>query len=393
MSAHAFCRNPLADRSAAYGPDQLAVLNDDAFRLARETITGWSGYAETPLLALPGLAARAGVGALAYKDESARFGLGSFKALGGAYAVCRVLSRSAAESGISPSDARAFADHAAKCTVACATDGNHGRSVAWGARTFGCNCTIFVHETVSEGRKQAIEAFGATVVRCKGNYDDSVREAQRQADANGWTVVSDTSYPGYADIPKDVMQGYELMAFEAMNQWPTRTPPTHIFIQTGVGGLAAAVTAHVWRRFGAARPKIVLADPLNSACWLETIREGAPVAVSGDIETVMAGLACGEISDLAWTVLRQSADAVVGLDDASAVEGMKILAEGRYGDKPVTAGESAVAGLMALLAVADVEEERAALGLDESSRVLVFGTEGATDPDLYARLVGQPAAV
>lgn len=385
---HQFSLNGLADRHAAYGPEQDAVLSDAAFGKAQETICGWPGYLPTPLAPLPGIAAQAGIASLDYKDEASRFGLGSFKALGGAYAVWRVLCRSAEAAGLALADKKAFSEHAAGRTVACATDGNHGRSVAWGARTFGCNCTIFVHETVSDGRVKAIEAFGARVVRCKGNYDDSVREAQKQADANGWTVVSDTSYPGYTEIPKDVMQGYELMVFEALEQWPHETPPTHVFIQTGVGGLAAAVTAHVWRRYGAERPKIVLADPLNSACWLETLRAGKPVAVPGDIETVMAGLACGEISELAWTVLRQSADAVVGLSDEAAVEGMKILAEGRFGDLPLVAGESAVAGLMALLAVSGDPEERAALGLDEKSRVLVFGTEGATDADLYEALVG-----
>ncbi|POF33609.1 diaminopropionate ammonia-lyase [Roseibium marinum] len=386
--AHEFCLNGLADRSEVYGPDRSAILNAEAFETARATITGWPGYAPTPLVSLPGIAKQAGIAALAYKNEASRFGLGSFKALGGAYAVWRVLHRSAAQAGISPSEGKAFAAHAAELTVTCATDGNHGRSVAWGARTFGCNCVIFIHETVSEGRKQAIENFSARVVRCKGNYDDSVREAQRQADANDWTVVSDTSYPGYTDIPRDVMQGYELMAFEALDQWPHEALPTHVFLQTGVGGMAAAVVAHFWRRFGADRPVFVLADPLNSACWLETIRNGAPTVVDGDIETVMAGLACGEISELAWSILEKGADAVVGLPDESAVEGMKLLADGRYGDRPQVAGESAVAGLMALLAVSGKDAERAALGLTENARVLVFGTEGATDPLLYEQLVG-----
>jgi diaminopropionate ammonia-lyase len=392
--AHEFCLNKHADRTAIYGSEQASILNDASFELARRTISGWPGYSKTELVSLPGIAREAGVAALAYKNEAGRFGLGSFKALGGAYAVWRVLCRSAAEQGIAPENEAEFAAHAAKLTVACATDGNHGRSVAWGARTFGCNCIIFIHETVSEGRKQAIEKYGAQVVRCNGNYDDSVREAQRRADVEGWTVVSDTSYPGYTEIPKDVMQGYELMAYEALEQWPFDGPPTHIFLQTGVGGVAAAVTAHFWRRYGPDRPKIILADPLNSACWLETIRKGAPTAVAGDTETVMAGLACGEISEHAWAILRNSADAVVGLADEAAVEGMKILAESRYGDAPLVSGESAVAGLMGLLAVSKQSSERAALGLSETSRVLVFGTEGATDPQLYEELVGKsPDAV
>ncbi|MEJ8475977.1 diaminopropionate ammonia-lyase [Roseibium algae] len=387
---HAFCLNRDASREA-YGAEQAAILNDDAFAKACDTICGWSGYEPTPLVALSGLAEEAGVAQLLYKDEASRFGLGSFKALGGAYAVWQVLCRTAADKGISPSDTSAFADHAATMTVACATDGNHGRSVAWGARTFGCSCAIFIHEGVSVGRKTAMKSFGATVTRCKGNYDDSIREAQSHADQNGWIIVSDTSYEGYTEIPKDVMQGYELMVHEAMEQLQDQQAPTHVFLQTGVGGMAAAVVAYLWRRYGDKRPVVVLADPLNSACWLETFRNGQPTAVHGDLDTLMAGLACGEISDLAWSILKTSADAVVGLDDQSAIEGMRLLADGTYGDPKLVAGESAVAGLMALLALNDGAEERTAIGLDSSSRVLVFGTEGATDAELYENLVGLTA--
>ncbi|PLX39512.1 MAG: diaminopropionate ammonia-lyase [Hyphomicrobiales bacterium] len=392
VSDYTICLNSHADRAAPYGRVQSDVLNDDAFAVARATISAWPGYATTPLVSLPGIAAAANVAALHYKNEASRFGLGSFKALGGAYAVWQVLARSAAERGITPYDKEAFAKHAAGMTVTCATDGNHGRSVAWGAQTFGCRCVIFIHATVSEGRKQEIEKYGAEVVRCAGNYDDSVREAQATADREGWIVVSDTSYPGYTEIPKDVMQGYELMAAEAIEQWPGSTPPTHVFLQTGVGGMAAAVAAQFWRKFGADRPTIVLADPLNSACWLETIKAGEPTVVHGDLDTLMAGLACGEISALAWRILEQAADAVIGISDEAAVEGMKLLAEGRYNDPPLVAGESAVAGLMGLVVVADDADARGKLGLDATSRVLVFATEGATDEAVYTDLVGKTPA-
>jgi diaminopropionate ammonia-lyase len=385
------CRNGLADPTAPYGEEQRAILNDDAFEDARSVITAWPGYRATPLVPLAGVAKQARVGALFLKDEGGRFGLGSFKALGGAYAVWRVLCDEAAKHGVSPDDRDGFAKIAEAITVCCATDGNHGRSVAWGAQMFGCRCVIFIHATVSEQRKREIERFGADVVRDTGNYDDSVRLAEATAKREGWIVVSDTSYEGYTDIPRYVMQGYELMAAEALQQWPLAEPPTHIFLQTGVGGMAAAVTAYLWRRFGAERPLVVLADPLKSACWLETIRNGRPTAVEGELDTIMAGLACGEISDLAWTILKHTADAVIGLGDEAAVEGMRIVAEGRYGDPPVVAGESAVAGVMALLAIADDDEARAALSLDATSRVLAFSTEGATDPSLYTRLVGQSA--
>jgi len=389
--------NPLSARDAPYGPEQEAVLNDSAFARARETIAAWPGYAPTPLVALPGVARAAGVAALHYKDEAWRFGLGSFKALGGAYAVARLLSRRIAERhGTEPDPADLvagrFGEITSGVTVCCATDGNHGRSVAWGARSFGCACVIFTHAGVSEARKAAIEAFGARVVRTTGNYDDSVRFAQETAGRNGWLVVSDTSYPGYTEIPKDVMQGYELMAAEALAQWPEPQSPTHLFLQTGVGGLAAAVAAHFWRRSGPARPTVVLADPAKSACWMASIRAGAPTAVTGDLDTLMAGLACGEISILAWAILVAAADAVVTLDDEAAVDVMRLLAEGRCGDPPLVAGESAVAGLGALLATAAEPAARAALDLGPGSRVLVFGTEGDTDPALYRALVGRSAA-
>jgi diaminopropionate ammonia-lyase len=385
------CQNGLADRSAPYGPERQAILNDEALEAARRVITAWPGYRPTPLAPLAGFAAKARIGALFVKDESGRFGLGSFKALGGAYAVWRVLCAAAERQGVDPTAQQRFAEIAAEITVCCATDGNHGRSVAWGARMFGCSCVIFIHATVSERRKREIEAFGATVVRCVGNYDDSVRLVEATARREDWIVVSDTSYEGYTDIPRHVMQGYELMAAEALEQWPLADPPTHLFLQTGVGGMAAAVVAHFWRRFGTARPVAVLADPLNSACWLETIRAGAPMAATGDLDTIMAGLACGEVSQLAWAILEPSADAVIGLGDDTAPEGMRILADGRFGDPRIVAGESAVAGLMALLAITDDDEARHALKLDEDSRVLAFSTEGATDPELYEQLVGMSA--
>ena len=257
--------NSLADRNAEYGPDQLTVLNDEAFAVAQSTISAWPGYAPTPLVSLNTLAANAKVAEIFYKDEGPRFGLGSFKALGGAYAVSQLLRREIARlksinlPTISKLLDGSHSDVISEVTVCCATDGNHGRSVAWGAQTFGCKCVILIHSTVSEGRKQAIEAYGATVIRTKGNYDDSVREAQEAATREGWFVVSDTSYPGYTEIPKDVMQGYELMAAEACEQMQSK--PTHIFLQTGVGGMAAAVAAYTKRRYRDERPVIVLADP------------------------------------------------------------------------------------------------------------------------------------
>lgn len=381
-----------ASRRKAYTAAQNDILNDAALQEAADAITAWPGYRPTPLIRLAGLAARAGVASLHYKDEGARFGLGSFKALGGAYAVAQLLrQRIATVKGIAAPEMQeilsgAHANVVSDVTVCCATDGNHGRSVAWGARSFGCNCTIFIHETVSEGRKAAIESYGATVIRTAGNYDDSVREAQRVAAQNGWYVVSDTSYPGYTEVPKFVMQGYELMAKEADEA--LTQPPTHLFLQTGVGGLAAAVTAYFKRRYGGDRPMVILADPMTSACWVESFRHRQPTAIAGDLETLMAGLACGEVSLLAWEILRDHADAAIAVSDEDAVAMMKALAD-PAGDPPIVAGESAVAGAAALLRLAGNSDLRARLGLSDASRVLVFGTEADTDPDLYTRLVGR----
>lgn len=387
--------NPQGSRDAPWTPAQDEILNDRALQAAADTIATWDGYRPTRLVDLQGLADAIGVGSLHYKDESPRFGLGSFKALGGAYAVARLLQRQVEQAlghpvPMTEITAGTHADIVSGITVCCATDGNHGRSVAWGARNFGCRCVIFIHATVSDGRRDAIAQYGAEVRRCAGNYDDSVRAAQATASDEGWFVVSDTSYEGYMEIPKDVMQGYQLMADEAFGQ--IADPPTHIFLQTGVGGMAAAVAARAKRLWDADRPRIVLCDPDRAACWLESLRAGAPVAVSGDLDTMMAGLACGEVSALAWAILHDHADAVMALPDASATELMRRLAKPYPGDLPVVAGESAVAGLAGLIAAFEDATARALLGLDSDSRVLVFGTEGDTDAALYRDIVGTDAA-
>ncbi|MGH1356299.1 MAG: diaminopropionate ammonia-lyase [Thalassovita sp.] len=393
-AAFELCVNAGADRAAPWTDAQDAILNDAALGAALQTIQGWPGFAKTPLIGLPALAADLGVSSINYKDEGGRFGLGSFKALGGAYAVARLLQAQMTNAlgrtvGMDEVTSVAHPDFAAGITVCCATDGNHGRSVAWGAQTFGARCVIFIHEGVSEARKIAIEAYGADVRRCVGNYDASVREAQETATAEGWFVVSDTSYPGYMDVPRDVMQGYEVMAAEAFDALDQ--PPTHIFLQTGVGGMAAAVAALAKRRWGDARPVIVLCDPDQSACWLETFRAGAPTTVDGDLDTLMAGLACGEISALAWEILKDHSDAAIAVTDAAAVQAMRDLADAEN-ETPIVAGESAVAGLVGLRAAMSVSKAEQVLNLNADARVLLFGTEGDTDPALYTELVGRSGA-
>lgn len=370
-----FAVNPrAARRDAPYG---ASALTADGFDAAEREIASWPGYAATPLARLDGLARSLSLAALWYKDERGRFGLKSFKALGGAYAVRRVLERQARP--------------AREITVTCTTDGNHGRSVAWGARLFGCNNVIFIHATVSEGRAAAIRSYGAEVVRVPGNYDEAVRRAAAEAARQGWFVVSDTSYEGYRDVPVDVMHGYGVMAAEILRQVPVGEVPTHVFVQVGVGALAAAICAKLWLAWGRRRPRFVAVEPARADCLARSIAAGRPVVVHGDLETVMAGLACGEVSEAAWEILREGTDVALAIGDDWALEAVRTLANPRDGDPAIVAGETGAAGLAALLALRDRPDSRAQLGLDAGSRVLLLGSEGDTDPEIYQRIVGRSA--
>ena len=380
------------DRAAAYGPAQRQILDPKGFAAARSEIATWPGYAVTPLIRLDALAEELGIASLHYKDEGGRFGLKSFKALGGAYAVLRLLQAEVERQTATLPSSRELADGAHKAitervTVTCATDGNHGRSVAWGAQVFGCRCVIFVHATVSQGRIDAIASYGAKVRVVDGTYDDAVREAAKVAEAEGWTVVSDTSYEGYTEIPKDVMTGYTVMAAEAMEQ--IGTPPTHVFLQGGVGGLAAAVVAVDWSTLGPKRPFHVVVEPERADCLYQSAVAGKPTPSSGDLDTVMAGLSCGEASLVAWEILKDGVEAFMTVADEDALATMRYLADGT---PPVVAGESAVAGLAGLMnALRDPARTRV-LELGPESRVLVYGSEGDTDPVLYEKIVGRSAA-
>jgi diaminopropionate ammonia-lyase len=277
--------------------------------------------------------------------------------------------------------------HLTQCiTVTCATDGNHGRSVAWGARLFGCRCVIYVHETVSNARCAAIAHYGAEVVRVPGNYDDSVRYAAEQARKNGWTIVSDTTYEGYRDIPVDVMHGYGVMSREVVRALAD-TPPTHVLVQAGVGALAASVCAAFWLAWESRRPQLVIVEPTRADCHFQSAVAGRPVAVRGDLDTVMAGLACGEVSPLAWEIVDVGASAFVAIDDRFALDAMRAMASPLQDDPAIVAGETGASGLAALLAAAGHADAWRALRLDASSRVLLIGSEGDTDPELYGRIV------
>jgi diaminopropionate ammonia-lyase len=366
-----------------HGAPGVTVLSAAGFRRAKAVITAWPDYLPTPLRQLRNMA---DVAVVRIKDEGSRFGLGSFKALGGAYAVGKLLAAELSHRGVARSAATAdltggaYADYTAQITVTCATDGNHGRSVAWGAQRFHCRCVIFVHETVSQGRVDAIARYGAEVVRVPGNYDDAVRAANDQARRNGWFVVSDTSYPGYMETPRDVMQGYRLMADEAADQW-TGPPPTHVFIQAGVGGAAAAVSVQMRDRFSPS-PLLIVVEPQRAACLLASARAGNVTMVHGDLDTIMAGLACGEPSLLAWQELERAAWAFMSIPEEAAADALRLLA-----DEGLAIGESGVAGVAALRLAAADPASRDRLRLTPDSRVLLFGTEGVTDPIAYANIL------
>ncbi|MEE8365637.1 MAG: diaminopropionate ammonia-lyase [Gammaproteobacteria bacterium] len=384
--------NPAAESRVRYPGHLKNIANLERSRLAIDVISQWPGYSATPLHSLDHLARDIGVAKIWYKDESHRFHLKSFKALGGAYAVARQLqARVEKATGVEPSVQdlldRKFDDIVRQATISCATDGNHGRSVSWGCQMFDCPCVIYIHRDVSQGRQQAIEAFGAEVIRTSGNYDDSVKQADADARQFGRTIVSDTSYEGYMDIPVDVALGYTVLLAESVEQM-NGDIPTHVFIQGGVGGLASAVCAYFWELWGEQRPRFIVVEPENANCLQESARQGSPVVVEGDLNTLMAGLACGEVSALAWEILSIGANDFITVNEACVPLTMQLLARGFNGDPQIEAGESAVAGLAALITARHSQEDSQRLGLDESSRVYVIGTEGATDPELYAKLVG-----
>jgi len=394
MSACAVVNPRAAPAAECYGPVRSRVLSAAGFAAAAAEIASWPGYAPTPLRALPGLARRLGLREVWYKDERRRFGLKSFKALGGAYAVANVLKRALAAAGRFEATSAgllrgAHREIVAGVTVTCATDGNHGRSVAWGAQLFGCRCVIFVHERVSQGRRDAIARYGAEVIEVKGNYDDAVRCAAATAAASGWTVVSDTSYPGYREIPTDVMHGYGVMAAEIAAR--IAAPPTHALVQAGVGALAGAMCADFWLRWGERRPRFVVVEPTTADCVTQSLAAGRPVAVAGELDTIMAGLACGEVSELAWEILGTGTNAAVAIPDRYALAAVRAFAEPAPGDPAIVSGETGAAGLAALLAAQDDPAIRTALALDADSRVLLLGSEGDTDPAIYRDIVGRSA--
>jgi diaminopropionate ammonia-lyase len=380
-------------------PDVLrAILNIESADESRAWLSGWRLISRdaTPLWDLADTAAQLGIARLCVKDEAFRSPLGSFKALGAPIALMRLVMRLWHTHDIDP-NALLEGRHAAMLshlTVISATDGNHGKALAAAAQSIGCHCVIVLHANVSIEREKAIAAYGARIVRIAGNYDESVEHAAQLAKNNGWHVVSDTSYEGYEAIPRDVMQGYGTIAAEIVEQsasGPDARPFTHVFLQGGVGGLAAGVASYLWERDGAQRPRFVVVEPRQADCLYRSAIEGHAARATGSVDSVMAGLACGETSPLAWKILDNCIDDFMLIDDADALDAMRRLAAGSSDDVPVVAGESGAAGFAGLcVLMRDASLARAA-GLDAMSRVLVVNTEGATAPADYAGFVGESA--
>jgi diaminopropionate ammonia-lyase len=369
---------------------------DEAER-SRTWLSHWDQLNDgaTPLRDLPALAASLNIAQLSVKDESVRSPLGSFKALGAPIALVRLILRIYPERNLDPLaliDGK-YADLLKDFTVISATDGNHGRALAAAARSFGCQCVIVLHANVSKEREDAIATYGARIVRIAGNYDESVEEAARLAAANHWTVVSDTSYEGYQDIPRDVMQGYGAIAAEVLGQANVSpgqpSPYTHVFLQGGVGGLAAGIASYFCEYFGEKRPKFIVVEPVQADCLYQSALQGRATTATGSVDSVMAGLACGETSPLAWRFLENSVDAFMTISDDDAVTAMHLLAGKQGDDIAVVAGESGAAGLAGLAVLRASEALSAETDLDASSRVLVINTEGATAPSVYQELVGE----
>ncbi|WP_085726672.1 diaminopropionate ammonia-lyase [Pseudomonas sp. R37(2017)] len=393
-----FIVNPKASRQP-YPPSLQSVMSIAQANESRQWLSRWSGLnaGATPLYSLPDLAEELGVARILVKDESVRSQLGSFKALGAPIALVRLILRTFPEQQFHPHGLLEgkYADALADFTVISATDGNHGKGLAAAAQSIGCQCVIVLHANVSVEREQAIAAYGARIVRITGNYDESVEHAASLATANDWIVVSDTSYEGYEVIPRDVMQGYGTIAAEIIEATTgnSATPAfTHVFLQGGVGGLAAGIASYLWEQYGEQRPTFVMVEPRQADCLYQSALLGKPAKATGSVDSVMAGLACGETSPLAWRFLESSVDFFMTIEDDEAVAAMRRLAAGSARDIPLVAGESSVAGLAGLARLVKETGVAAEMGIDANARVLFISTEGATAPGVYAELLGESDA-
>ena len=360
-------------------------------------------YLPTPLCRLDGMAGRLGLHGVYVKDESYRFGLNAFKVLGGSFAMARYiagqLGRDVGEVGYRYLTSQKLKDEFGQATFFTATDGNHGRGVAWAAKRLGQKAVVHMPKGSAKVRYDNIAREGAQVTIEDVNYDECVRIAAREAEATPrGVVVQDTAWAGYEEIPAWIMQGYGTMADEAADQLSQQgvKRPTHIFIQAGVGSLAGAVQGYFANRYPQSPPIVVVVEAAAADCLYRgaLAADGEPRNVSGDLQTIMAGLACGEPNAIAWDILKNHAYAFASCPDWVAALGMRLLGAPESGDPRVISGESGAVGMGLLYAVMQLDEYaplRAELKLNEDSQVLLFSTEGDTDPENYRRVVWKGA--
>ena len=378
-------------RITAFASDKKKGACDDLFSVkegekALAFHSSLKGYEATPLRKLENLARTLGISGLYVKDESCRFGLNAFKGLGGSYALAKVIAE---KTGMGIEDVSKVP--AGMFTFVTATDGNHGRGVAWAARNLSQKAVVYMPKGSARERLENIRRLGAQAEITELNYDDTVRFAKEQAEKNGWTLVQDTAWEGYETIPSWIMQGYMTMALEAAKQLGD-VKPTHIFLQAGVGAMAGAVTGFFSNYYGEKGPKIVIAEPDKADCLFRTASadDGTLHKVEGDLDSIMAGLCCGEVCTVGWEVLKHHADYFFSCSDYVAADGMRVLGDPLEGDETIISGESGAvtSGLVYnLMKDPELEDLRKTIGLEEDSIVLCISTEGDTDQENYRHIV------
>ncbi len=353
-------------------------------------------YSVTPLAKLDNLAKALGVANIYVKDESYRFGLNAFKVLGGSYTIgnylAHKLGKDIRELPFNVLSSDAIREQIGDVTFVTATDGNHGRGIAWTANRLGLKSVVYMPKESAQERLHNIQALGADASITDLNYDDAVRLANSNAEKYGWVMVQDTAWEGYEDIPGWIMEGYTTMAAEAVEQLDG-VKPTHIFLQAGVGAMSGGITGFFADLYGDAdRPIITIVEPNKADCIYRSAKadDGKPHFVTGDMNTIMAGLACGEPCTIGWNVLHDHADNFVSMPDYVAAKGMRVLGNPLPGDQRVVSGESGAATLGFVAEVLQNESLdwlREELQLDKHSRILCFSTEGDTDKENYRRIV------
>ncbi len=382
------------NEKAAERREDISFFNVEEAGKARKFHNTFSMYQETPLVSLQNLAEKLQVKSIYLKDESKRFGLNAFKVLGASYAIANEIGRRIGKEITELSAERILSKETKEkigdITFVTATDGNHGRGVAWTANKLGQKAVVYMPKGSALERLENIRAEGAEAEITDMNYDDAVRLAQKMAEEKGWIVVQDTAWEGYEDIPRWIMQGYTTMGHEIMEQIPEK--PTHIFLQAGVGSMAGAMTGFFSNFYKEDKPIIVIVEPAKADCLFQTAKadDGKLHTVTGDMDTIMAGLACGEPCTIGWDVLKGYADAFIRCPEYAAADGMRILASPVKGDTAVTAGESGAAafGCMAnILMDADLAEWKKLLKLDGNAKILCISTEGDTDQKNYQDVV------